>query len=328
MALHMTRRRLLAWPAAAVPLAQSPFALAAEGDDYPNRNINYVVPYAPGGLSDIIARLLAEGIRQKTGKVAVIDYKPGAGGTIAAEYLVRQPGDGYTIMGATNGFFGVSPHLYKLKYDAMKDLLPVAMIGDTAMSIVGSAKLPAKNLQELIAYAKANPGKISYGSAGIGTVGHLCGEYLKARTGIHIVHIPYRGSPAAVQAAMAGDVELIFGPEGADGVLAGKLKGIATLGKQRWSKLPDVPTTEESGLPGWALRSWHTVCVPGSTPRPIAQKLNEMINATMALPENSGKLAQTGTYFAAESLAQLAERARTDHEVFGKLIRDAKIVAE
>jgi len=318
----LTRRRLLAASAAAALLPRHSWA-----EDYPARAINYLVPYAPGGLSDIIARMLADGITRLHGKNVVVDYKPGAGGAIAAEWLSRAPADGYTLMGATNGFFGVMPHLSKLKYEPLQDLLPVALIGDTAMSIIGSASLPARTLPELIAYAKAHPGKLSYGSAGNGTVSHLSGEYLKKRTGIHIVHIPYRGSPAAVQACLSNEVDLIFGPEGAEGALAGKLKALATMGSQRWSKLPDVPSTDEAGVPNWALRSWHTVCVPGKTPLPIARRLNEIINQVMADPAVSGKLAQMGTFHTPQSLALLAERARADHAAFGKLIKEAGIVA-
>lgn len=271
--------------------------------------------------------MLADGFTRLTGKNTVVDYKVGAGGAIAAELLTRSPADGYTVMGATNGFFAVMPHLSKLKYDPLQDLTPVALIGDTFMSIVGSAALPAKTLPELIAYAKANPGKLSYGSAGQGTVSHLSGEYLKQRAGIDIVHIPYKGSPAAVQACLANDVQLIFGPEGAEGALAGKLKAIATMGSRRWDKLPDVPTTDEAGLPNWALRSWHTVCVPGKTPPDVARRINELINQVMADPAVSGRLREMGTLHTPNTLAQLAERAHTDHAAFGKIIKAAGIVA-
>jgi tripartite-type tricarboxylate transporter receptor subunit TctC len=316
-----TRRQLIAASGLAL------LGRAAWADDYPARTINYMVPYAPGGLSDIIARMLADGIMRLHGKNVVVDYKPGAGGAIAAELLTRSPADGYTVMGATNAFFGVMPHLNPLKFDPLQDLTPVALIGDTAMAIVGSASLPVKTLPQLIAYAKAHPGKLSYGSAGMGTVSHLAGEYLKKRAGIHIVHIPYRGSPAAVQACLANEVDLIFGPEGAEGALAGKLKALATLGSRRWSKLPDVPSTDEAGIPDWALRSWHTVCVPGKTPLPVARRLNEIINLIVADPSVSGRLQQMGTFHTPLTLTQLAERVKADHAAFGRLIKDAGITA-
>ncbi len=319
---HVTRRQMIGTLGAGTA---SLLAAPTWAEDFPARNFSYLVPYAPGGLSDIIARMLAEGIQRLHGRNVLVDYKPGAGGAIAAELLTRAPADGYTLMGATNSFYGVMPHLSKLKYEPMTDLLPLALIGDTAMSIVGSGNLQANNLRELIAYAKANPGKLSYGSAGQGTVSHLSGEYLKQRAGIDIAHIPYKGSPAAVQACLAGEVQLIFGPEGADSILAGKLKGLATMGPQRWSKLPDVPSTDEAGLPGWALRSWHTVCVPGKTSPDVAKRLNEIINRVMADPAVAGKLAGMGTFHTPLTLAQVMDRAKADHAAFGKLIKDANI---
>jgi tripartite-type tricarboxylate transporter receptor subunit TctC len=228
-------------------------------------------------------------------------------------------------MGATNAFYSVMPVLSKLKFDPMQDLLPVGMTGDVYMAIVVSAELPVKTLQELIAYARANPGKLSYGSSGLGTVGHLCGEYLKKRTGTHIVHIPYRGAPASLQACMANEVQIVFGGEGAEAVLAGKLKALAILGTQRWPRLPEVPTTEEAGLPKWPLRSWHTVTVPGKTPLPVAQRLNELINTIMVEPAVTAKLQAIGVQPAALTLAELMERARADQLAFGQLIKDAGI---
>jgi tripartite-type tricarboxylate transporter receptor subunit TctC len=317
--MNMTRRQLIAAGGLAL-LGRNAWA-----DDYPARTINYIVPYAPGGVSDTIARLFADGVQRNFGKNVIVDYKPGAGGAIGAEMLTRAAPDGYTVMGATNAFYSVMPFLNKLKYEPMQDLLPVGMTGDVFMAIVVSGELPVKNLRELIAYAKANPGKLSYGSSGIGTVGHLCGEYLKKRTGTHIVHIPYRGAPAALQACMANEVQIVFGGEGAEAVLAGKLKGLAILGSQRWPRLPGVPTTDEAGLSKWPLRSWHTITVPGKTPPAIAKRLNEIVNQVMGEPAVIAKLQQIGVQPAPLSLAELMDRAKADQLAFGQLIKDARI---
>jgi tripartite-type tricarboxylate transporter receptor subunit TctC len=206
-------------------------------------------------------------------------------------------------------------------------MVPVALTGDAYMAMVVHPSVPARTLPEFIAYAKANPGKLNFGSAGQGTVSHLSGEYLKARAGIDIVHVPYRGSPAAVTACLANEVQVIFGPEGAEGHLSGSLRAIAITGPARWPRLPEVPTTEEQGLPGWALRSWHTVATPAGTQREILAAMNAALNEILAHPAVKARLEQNGLALAPLTLEQLAERAATDHREFGALIRGAGITA-
>jgi tripartite-type tricarboxylate transporter receptor subunit TctC len=167
------------------------------------------------------------------------------------------------------------------------------------------------------------PGKLNFGTSGQGSLAQLCGEYLKKRTGIDIVHVPYRGGAAAVQACIANEVQIVFGAESPEAVSRGELRGVAVLGTDRWDKMPDVPTTEESGLPGWALRSWHGVAVPAGTPPEIAQELNTMVNRIGALPAVATRFAMLGLRFQPQSLAELEARRRTDHSVFGSLIREA-----
>ena len=200
-------------------------------------------------------------------------------------------------------------------------------MGDAFLPMVVSPKVPARNYSELIAYAKANPGKLNFGSGGVGSGNHLSGEYLKKRAGVDIVHVPYKGGSAALQACLAGDIDIIFGPESADSVLAGKLHAIAVMGDKRWSKLPNVPTSDEVGLRNWELRSWHTVVVSSRTPMDVQAQINALVNSLTSNTEMVARLRAVGLEPAPLSLAALAERARADHKAFGQLIRDLGITA-
>jgi tripartite-type tricarboxylate transporter receptor subunit TctC len=321
------RRRLVLAPLAGAAIAGIGGRAWAQSADYPTRNIGYLVPFPAGGLSDILARLIGDGIRRNYGQTVIVEARPGAAGTIAVDALKRTPPDGYTYLAVNNGFFSVSPFLFKLNWDPMQDLVPVAMTGDAYMPMFVNPSVPAANLRELVAYAKANPDKLNYGSAGLGTLGHLSGEYLQKRAGIKVTHIPYKGSPAALQAILANDTQIFFGPEGADSALAGKLRGIAMLGPKRWPKLPDVATTDEQGFPNWALRSWHGVVVRAQTPPEIVARINLMFNRIMAEGPVIEKIRQQGLEPAQSSLADLAERVRADRANFGPLIRELGITS-
>jgi tripartite-type tricarboxylate transporter receptor subunit TctC len=319
------RRKLVLAPFAGAATAGVGGRVWAQSDDYPSRMINYLVPFSAGGLSDILARLIGDGIRRHYNQNVVVEAKPGAAGTIAVEALKRMPADGYALLAVNNGFFSVSPFLFKLSWDPMLDLIPVAMTGDAYMPMFVHPSVPAANLRELITYAKANPDKLNYGTAGLGTLGHLSGEYLQKRAGITLTHIPYKGSPAALQAILANDTQVFFGPEGADSALAGRLRAIAILGPKRWSKLLDVATTDEQGFPNWALRSWHGVVVRAQTPPEITAKINLICNRIMAERSVIEKIQQQGLEPAQSSLPDLAERVRADRANFGLLIRDLGI---
>jgi tripartite-type tricarboxylate transporter receptor subunit TctC len=319
------RRALLITSAAATAgLAIPRLARAAA---YPAGPITYLIGYAPGGLSDIIARLVGDEVMRSHHQQVLLDYRPGAGGGLAGDVLARTKPDGYTMMAATNSHFAIIPLLNSVRYDPVADIKPAALAGDAFMAIVINPSVPARTLTELIEYARVNPGKLNFGSAGQGTVSHLSGEYLKKRTGINLVHVPYRGSPPAVQACLANEVQVIFGPEGADAALSGDLRAIAMLGQERWAKLPHVPTTEEAGLPGWALRSWHTVAINGHTPPELRREIHELLIGIMARPNIQERLVQMGLQPRQLTLEELDQRVRTDRELFGSLIREAGITA-
>ncbi|APW37432.1 hypothetical protein RD110_09720 [Rhodoferax koreense] len=327
MPLPTNRRRFLGTTASLACAGLGGLRGAQAAEAYPAQMITYFVPYAAGGLSDQVARMLGDGVMRATGKNMLVDYKLGAGGSISVDTLLRAPADGYTVLGATNGFFGVIPFINKVKYDPLADLVPAALLGDAFLPLVVSPRVPVKSFAELVTYAKAHPGKLNFGSGGIGSGNHLSGEYLKRRLGIDIVHVPYKGGTAALQAALAGDIDMIFGPESADSVLAGKLKAVAVMGTQRWSKLPDVPTSEELGLKNWELRSWHTVVVSSKTPPDVVAQINGLVNRIMSAPEMAARLRAAGLEPSPLSVAALADRARADHKAFGQLIRDLGITA-
>jgi tripartite-type tricarboxylate transporter receptor subunit TctC len=290
---------------------------------YPSKQINYIIPYNAGGMSDNISRLLGQKLTELTGQQVINDYKPGAGGAIGANYFMQTPADGYTLLQSTNSFYGIIPLVTKVQYDPLKDLVPLALIGDAPMVIAVNPSVPATTLSELIAYAKANPEALAFGTSGKGTVGHLSGEWLQKKAGIKLLHIPYNGTPAALQAVLANEAQILFGPESAEYIAAGTLKGIAVLGDKRWDKLPDLPTTVEAGIEGWAPRSWHTVSVQATVPEEIKLQLNTSINDILQQPDVREKIIAFGLIPGIETLDGVKKRALDDNQQFGQLIRDA-----
>jgi tripartite-type tricarboxylate transporter receptor subunit TctC len=271
-------------------------AMAQPAGPYPNHPIKMVVPFAPGG-ADLIARLIGERITTALGQPVVIENRPGgAGGTVGTKFVTTADPDGYTLTLASPGPITVAPVVNKtLDYDPLKQLTAVAMIARSPFVLVMNPGVPANTLQEFVAYAKANPGKINFVSPGFGTSSHLFGELLKQRTGIDIVHIPYRGSAPAIVDLVAGQVQLYF-----DNVRnlkpfiqSGKLRALGVTSDSRTSELPDVPTMKEAGVEGIAGFYWNGVLAPAATPASIIEKLNAVINdglRTSAVKESLAKL--------------------------------------
>jgi len=290
---------------------------------YPDHALTNIIPYNPGGMSDSISRIVGEKITELTGQTVINDYRPGAGGAIAANYYVGTEPDGYTLMQSTNSFYAIIPKVTKVEFNPDTDLTPLVLVGDSPMVISIHPSIPATTLQELIDYAKANPDAISYGTSGRGTVGHLCGEWLALRAGISLLHIPYNNTPEALQAALSGEVQMVFGPESAEHALAGSLKAIAVMGDKRWVNLPDVPTTIESGIEGWAPRSWHTLSILSAVPDDIKIELNRLINQILDMPDVKERLVGLGLIPGIEDLAAVRQRATDDAVEFGKIIEEA-----
>ncbi len=259
---------------------------------YPNKTIRIIVPYPAGGGIDLISRAIGNQLSQRWGQPVVIENKPGSGTIVAAEGLAKAAPDGYTLMVTTDSTISVNPHLYaRLPYDPVKDFAPITQMVLLNQLLLANAAVPANNLKELIAYAKANPGKLNYASYGSGSQPHLAMEMLKSQAGMDIVHVPYKGIPQAVPAAIAGEVQLTF--SGAASSIAhikgGRLKAIAIGGKSRLFMLPEVPTFTEGGFPEVPANAWFGLFAPAGTPREVVMKLNAEVVKMLKEPEFNQK---------------------------------------
>lgn len=265
----MKRRSVLLLPA--LLIAFSAFAQPT----YPDKPITLVVPFSAGGATDVLAREVGRQLAEQVKQSVVIDNKPGAGTTIGTAAVARAPADGYTLLFAPTPF-AISQVMYpKLPYDAQRDFAPVSLLAEAPFILVANPSLPANNVHELIALAKAKPGTLNFGSAGNGTVPHLAGELFKLRTGIDIMHIPYKGGGPAIIDLVAGQIQIMFAVpvEVASQVAAGQLKVLATAAPQRLAAYPDVPTLRESGINNAEVRSWFGIFAPASTPKPVIERL-------------------------------------------------------
>ena len=255
---------------------------------YPAKPIRIIVPYPAGGGIDIMSRQIAQRLAQKFNQSVVVENKPGAGTLVAAETVARAAPDGHTLLVTTDATMTINPHLYsKLPYDPVKDFLPVTQLVLLNQLLVANANLPAGNLKELLAHAKANPGKLNYASYGVGSQPHLAMEILKSQAGVDIVHVPYKGIPQAVPAAIAGEVQLTFSGAASTQahIKAGKLKAIAIGGTRRLSIMPDVPTFAESGFPEVPANAWFGLFAPAGTPREIVMTLHGEVTRMLKEPD-------------------------------------------
>lgn len=263
-------------------------ASLAFAQNFPDRPITLVVPNPPGGLVDTSARLLSEPLTRVIGQPVVVDNKPGASGNTAYQYVAKAKPDGYTLLISYSGYHVGNPALMdKLPWDPVKDFSPVALLTISTNVIAVHPSVPVNNLKELIAYAKANPGKLNYASQGNGSVSHIGTEIFKQATGVDMVHVPYKGSGPAIQDVLAGQVQVFITtpPSVMQHVQSGKLKGLAVTGSNRHPGMPNVPTTAEAGLPSFQLESWVALYAPAGTPAPVIAKLTDSVKKSLALPE-------------------------------------------
>ncbi len=276
--MAFTRRSLLA--AAAAMTGASVFAQEGE---YPNRPVRVINPYTPGGSVDPVLRPLSLKLQELLGQSVITDYKPGAGTNIGSDFVAKSKPDGYTLLLATSSL-AISPALHKnLGYDALRDLTPVAYIGDQPFSIVVSTALPFKTIPELLAYARANPGKLSFGSSGNGGAVHLGMELFKSMTGTNMLHIPYKGGAQTLTAMLAGDIQLMLSPPSnfAQHIASGRVRMIGMASNKRVPGF-DVPTIAEQGVPGYTSGVWYAIYAPAATPQPILDKLHQIITRAVA----------------------------------------------
>jgi tripartite-type tricarboxylate transporter receptor subunit TctC len=283
---------------AAVVLGLSGGLDRAEAQNFPNRTITLVIPFAPGGSTSIVGRVIADKMSELIGEKVVVDNRPGAGGTVGTKAVAKSDPDGYTIALGYTGTLAIGPSLFKnAGYDPRKDFAPIGMIGNAPNSLVVHPSFPAKTVGELIAYAKANPGKVNFGSAGAGTASHITGEYFAASAGIKLVHVPYKGTGPALTDLLGGHIPMAFAPIPAShaNVSAGMLRALAVTSTTRSSLLPEVPTIAEAALPGFDASLYYGLVAPAGTPRPVIDKLNKTLNAALASDEVKKQLGLDGT---------------------------------
>ena len=290
-----SRRAVLAGGAAALSL---PFVGRASAQaQWPTKVVRVVVPFAPGGTTDILGRLMAQKLSEEYGQQFIVENKAGAGGNIGADAVAKSDPDGYTFVIGTPGPHVINQYIYKNQpFDGAKDIVPVIVIARVPNLISVNPDVKAKTLQEFIALAKANPGKLSYASPGNGSTGHVATELLKSMAGIDLVHVPYRGSAPALTDVMGGRVEMSLDnlPAVQPFVEGGKLRALAVTTAKRWPELPDVPTVAEAGVPGYEASSWFTIAAPAKTPADIIAKVNKSVNTYMADPEMIAKMRKLG----------------------------------
>jgi len=304
-------------------------ATAAWAQTYPAKPIRMVVGFPPGGGNDIIARMVGSKMQEAWGEPVLIDNKPGANSIIAAEYVAKSAPDGYTLLVNATGGMSVNPVLYaKLPYDSLKDFVPISMVGVFPLVLVVHPSLPAGSVTELVAYARANPGKLDY-SAG-STAFQVATEMLKQMTGTDIRHIPYKGSAAAIAAVIAGDVQMtiVDTPPLVAQIKAGKVKALGVTAAKRAASMPELPTVAESGVPGYEMVLWIGVFAPAGTPREIVSKLNAEIVRIVRLPDIRAELAGMGVDPVGNTSEQMAEWIRREIARFGPVVKAANIQAE
>ena len=315
--------------ATAAGMSTGPTALWAQ--DYPTRPVRLIVVTAAGGLMDVAARIAAEHVGKALGQTIVIENRPGGGGNLGAEAVAKAQPDGYTIGLIQLGNVAINPHIYTdMTFDPLNDLAPVAPVTSSAILVIVNAKVPANDLRELIALAKREPGKLSYGSGGPGTAPHLAGEMFKGMAGVDILHVPYRGVGPAVNDMVGGHIQLTFAGWGAvrGPVEAGRAMVLAVAQSQRLKAVPQFPTSAEAGLPGYEFATWFGIVAPKGTPAPVIATLARHIHAMQDDPQVQHSLAQSGLEALKESPERFGARIRRDHERFRDIVKAAKLKPE
>jgi tripartite-type tricarboxylate transporter receptor subunit TctC len=321
--------RGLAACALAVAVGLTPGVSPAQ--DYPNKPIRLVVPFPPGGGVDFLARTVQPKLQEGLGVPVLIEYKAGASARIGAEFVAKSPPDGYTLLLGNIQSHGMNPAVFKaLPYDPQKDFAPISLAVNVNFFLVVHPSLGVNSVKELIAMAKANPGKLHYASAGSGSAPHLAMELLKSSTGIDIVHVPYKGGGQAVTDVLGGQVPMIVGdlPTFLPHVKAGKLKALAVVGPKRSPLLPEVPTMAEAAVPGFSVTSWQGLLAPAGTPEPIVRRLHAEFVKVLRMPDVADKLAQGGSDPVASTPEEFAAFIRAENERWIRVARTAGVTPE
>jgi tripartite-type tricarboxylate transporter receptor subunit TctC len=301
-------------------------ATGTSAQPFPSKPIRIVVPFPAGGTTDVLARAAAQKLTDTLGQPAVVDNRPGAGGNIGAELVAKSPPDGYTLLMGTVGTHAINPALYpKLPYDHMRDFAPVILVAGVPNVLVVNPALPVNSVQELVAYAKANPGKLNFASSGSGTSIHLSAELFKTAAGLAMTHVPYKGSSPALMDLIGGQVQLMFDnlPSALPQIRGGKLKALAVTSPERAPALPDVPTIAESGFPGFEASSWFGLLAPAGTPQPTIAKLNAEVAKWLASPEAKEKLLAQGANAAGGTPEDFAKHIAAETAKWQKVVKES-----
>jgi tripartite-type tricarboxylate transporter receptor subunit TctC len=320
----MNRRDFLRMVGACLAVAAWPRLARAQG--WPARPIRLIVPFPPGGGTDVVSRMIAERLQTSLGTPIVVDNRPGAGGNLGLDAVAKAAPDGYVIgMGQTSNL-AINPSLYaKLPFDPLKDFVPVALVASQPMVLVVVNDAPWKTLAELVAAGKAKPASLTMASAGNGTVGHLAGELFARQAGLQIVHVPYKGAAPALTDLMGGQVALFFASAGAivPQLTGGKVRALAVTSAKRMTKLPDVPTIAESGYPGFEAVDWKALVAPARTPAAVIDRLNSEVDKALQTNEARDHLATDGSEAMGGSAAHFAEFLRSESAKWGKIVKDS-----
>ncbi|TCT04230.1 Bug family tripartite tricarboxylate transporter substrate binding protein [Aquabacter spiritensis] len=318
--------------AVAAAVSAAAFAAPAHAQTYPDRAVTIVVGSPPGGGSDLAARLVAAGLQKALGQTFVVENKGGASGNIANYQVARAPADGYTLLLAYSGYQVVNPALFPktLQWDPIKSFAPVAMVMKAPHIIVVKSALPVKTLAELVAYAKANPGKLNYASVGQGSLSHIGGEMFDEKTGVKMVHVPYRGSGPAVTDLVGGNVDVFINtPQSLVGFLqSGAIRGLAVTSSSRLPMVKDLPTVGEAGLPGFDLEAWYALYAPAGTPQPVVDKLAAAVKTLVESPEFKATAEQNGAYAVYMGPKELAGFTAEELKFWADAVKKANITLE
>jgi len=311
-----------------VALLASTMAAIAQPTAYPTKPIRIVVAYTPAGATDILARTIGQKLTEAWGQAVIIDNRPGANSNIGTEYAAKATPDGYTLLMVTAGTHGINPGLYrKLGFDAVKDFAPVSLVAMVPNVFVVNNGVPSKDLKEFIAYAKANQGKLNYGSPGNGSTAHLSMELFKSMTGIQMVHVPYKGSAGVLADLIGGQIVVTMDnmPPYVPQVKAGKIRALAVSPARRSPALPDVPTVAEAGVPGYDSGAWFGLVAPANTPKDLVAKLSRETARILKLPDVSARLADLGAESVGGTPEQFSAHIKAEIAKWAKVIRDANV---
>ena len=302
----------------------------AQANNYPNHQIKIISPFATGGIADGFSRIIAQGLSESFGQPVIVENKTGGGGNIGADFVAKSPADGYTLIMGSIGTHAVNPFLVKnMPYDPLKDFVPVVFVLDAEGLLAVNPSLPVKNVSELIAYLKANPGKVSYGSGGIGTASHLAGELFVMTTKVDMVHIPYKGNALAITDLIGGQTQVMFAtmPTILPYVKSDKLRGLAVTGANRDPSMPDLPSISET-LPGFDVKNWIGLFAPAGTPPAVVKKLHDEVSKVMQQPSVQKKLESEGAKYYAMSPEAFGTFQKKESVRWGKIIKSAGIKPE